>query len=99
MNSDQLAALDRAARGTNSRMDEYKAFRKALVNLYRTGKLVLIDDGAVEALTAGILVNLLQSGHRADTLEVLTHGDGRGTVPPGTLSRAVAAALSALGVK
>lgn len=55
MDKDQLAALDRAAResiGNDSdglAVGNNMAFVRALVNAYRTGKLVLIDDGAVSS--------------------------------------------------
>lgn len=43
-----------------------------------------------EEMAAAVLTSLLRQGHRADTLECLTHGDGRGTVPPNTLVNALA---------
>jgi phosphoheptose isomerase len=47
MDKDQIAALDRAA--TQGDANALTDLEMALVGLYRTGKLVLIDDGAVEA--------------------------------------------------
>ena len=43
-----------------------------------------------DELVAAVLVSLLRQGHHAATLECLTHGDGRGTVPPNTLANALA---------
>jgi len=61
----QLAALDRAEQETRAAFDENgecfmayldasAAFSDALVNAYRTGKLVLIDDGAVERVAEAL---------------------------------------------
>lgn len=46
---------------------------------------------ALEAAEVTILLVLSAEGIPADTLEMLTLGDGRGTVAPGSLKRAVAA--------
>ncbi len=54
MTQEELAALSEAARGANSRMDEHKAFREALVELYRAGQLVLIGPDAVEDVARAI---------------------------------------------
>ena len=43
-----------------------------------------------DELVAAVLVSLLRQGHHAATLECLTHGDGRGTVPPNTLANVLA---------
>ena len=39
--------------------------------------------------TAAVLVYLQDAGVSADTLEMLTHGDGRGRVAPDVLRRAL----------
>jgi hypothetical protein len=43
--------------------------------------------------TIAVLVSLTESGVPTDVLEMLTHGDGRGTIPPKVLEKAIAAAL------
>jgi hypothetical protein len=53
MDKDQLAALDRAHKG-NPTITNWDNLCEALVNTYRTGQLVLIDDGAVERVAGGI---------------------------------------------
>jgi len=53
MDKDQLAALDRAATQQGD-INALTDLEMALVTLYRTGKLVLIDDGAVARVAGGI---------------------------------------------
>lgn len=79
---DYVLAYDRTS-------DANAALIVALVNLYRTGKLVLIDDGAVEAMQVGAE----ELGAAAPLLGESAAGD---------MHRAAArlrAAISALGVK
>ena len=45
MDKDQLAALDRAAIESEA---AWNVFGQVLISVFRTGKLILIDDGAVE---------------------------------------------------
>lgn len=49
-------------------------------------------DVDVEAATAALLA-LAEHGIPPDVQELLVHGDGRGTVAPGALSKALCAAL------
>jgi hypothetical protein len=53
-----------------------------------------INEVDKEALTAALVV-LQRKGVPSDTLEMLTHGDGRGTIAPGALNEAIRAALRA----
>jgi hypothetical protein len=53
-----------------------------------------INAADKEALTAALVV-LQRKGVPSDTLEMLTHGDGRGTIAPGALNEAIRAALRA----
>jgi hypothetical protein len=53
-----------------------------------------INEADKEALTAALVV-LQRKGVPSDTLEMLTHGDGRGTIAPGALNEAIRAALRA----
>lgn len=65
------------------------AFIVALVNAYRTGKLVLIDDGAVERASNAFCD--VFSGGNAPTADDMPN--------PAIYREAMSAALSALGVK
>jgi hypothetical protein len=53
-----------------------------------------INEADKEALTAALVV-LQRKGVPSDTLEMLTHGDNRGTIAPGALNEAIRAALRA----
>lgn len=60
MNADELAALDRAAQAADDSNDGERSFAMsqqfcaALLTAYRTGQLVLIDDGAVERVARAL---------------------------------------------
>ena len=108
MDKDQLAALDRAATQAEAEYEAAPIgqgnlhklvtarvnFHAALVNAYRTGQLVLIDDGAVERMSAVIEQSMWSpaSGPVNWTAETIEATKAQARV-------AARAALSALGAK
>lgn len=56
-----------------------------------------IRDEEVERAKVAALMTLARHGQTTDIQEALTHGNGRGTMPPGALDAMIRAAISALG--
>lgn len=53
-------------------------------------------DDIIEAAVTSALLSMTRDNLRADQMEVLCHGDGRGTIAPKVLHRAMAAAIAAI---